>query len=111
VLNWASEMVARSVLRGMTQRMRPIAFSTPPFCQGGIGVAEEGLDREPVQPAMARELGAVVEGEAATQAGRQLGEQLGQVTSDGLGSLVGGPHGDEQAGLPFVHGEDRLAVF
>jgi hypothetical protein len=52
---------------------------------------------------MARELGAVVEGDAATQAGRQLGEQLGP--------LVGGPHGDEQAGLPFVHGEDRLAVF
>jgi hypothetical protein len=60
---------------------------------------------------MARELGAVIEGDGATQARWQLGEQLHQVASDRLGLLVGWPHGDEQARLPLVHGEDGLTVF
>jgi hypothetical protein len=33
---WASR-VARSVLRGRKRRMRPMAFSMPPFCQGRGG--------------------------------------------------------------------------
>ena len=44
------------------------------------GVAEEGLHREPVQAAMAGELGTVVEGDGAAQARRQRGEDRADET-------------------------------
>src|SRR4029078_11809567 len=40
---------------------------------GRVRVAEEGIDRKTVQPPMAGELGAVVEGDGAAQACRQRG--------------------------------------
>jgi len=77
---------------------------------GRVRIAEERLDTELVQSAMAGELCAVVEGDAAAQAGRQLGKERAQVTGDGIGPLVRRPHGNEQSRLSLVHGQDRLAV-
>ncbi len=63
-------MVARSVLRGSTRRMRPMAFSMPPFLPGGIRIAEEGLQiKRLAQVEMAGELGAVVEGDGPGSGG------------------------------------------
>jgi hypothetical protein len=80
------------------------------FLPGRVRVAEEGLDREPVQPSMPGELGAVVEGDRAAQAGRQRGEDRAEVARDTGGLLVRWPHRDQQARLPLVHGEHGVAV-
>jgi hypothetical protein len=51
--------------------MRPMAFSIPPFCQGFVGVAEEGRNAEaPGELVMLRELGTVIEGDGLAQGGR-----------------------------------------
>src|SRR5215831_1864609 len=55
---------------------------------GRMGVAEEGLHVEPMQRAMACELGAVVEGDGSTQLRRHLPEQAQQMARNPLGRLV-----------------------
>jgi hypothetical protein len=78
---------------------------------GGIGITEERLDGKPMELLMARELGAVVEGDGLPQLWRQAGEEPEEMARDTSGGLVWWPGCEQQSGLPFVDGEDRLAVF
>src|SRR4249920_1753952 len=59
-----------------------------------IRIAEEGLDSEPVERALPRELGSVVEGHGSAQPWRQAGEDSQQMLGDRFGGLVGRPGGD-----------------
>jgi hypothetical protein len=78
---------------------------------GRVGITEEGLDRQAVQPVMTRELSAVVEGDGLTKWLRQAAEQIEEMTSDAIGSFAGQPDREQETGLALVHGEDRLTVF
>jgi hypothetical protein len=54
---------------------------------GRVGIAKEGVDRQAVQPMMAGELGAVVEGDGLTQLLRHGAEQPDEMAGDAIGSL------------------------
>ncbi len=82
-----------------------MAFSMPPFCQGGVGVAEEGGNAEVMELVMARELGAVVEGNGAAPLRRQGSEDGGQGMGDGVGGFACGTGGEEEAGVALVESE------
>ncbi len=81
------------------------------FLPGRVRVAEERLDREPVQRVMMRELGAVIESDGPAQPLRQVAEQLDQPARDRPRLLGGRPTGQDDAGLALVHGEHGLTVF
>jgi hypothetical protein len=81
------------------------------FLPGRVGIAEEGLDGEPVECAMTSELGAIVKGDGLAQLWRQAGEQPHKMPSDAAGGLAGRPGGEQQPGLALVDREHRLAVF
>ena len=78
---------------------------------GGVGIAEEGFDREAVQGQMAGELGTIVESNGLPQGFRQGGEQAHQVACDAARSLAGETDGQQQTRLALMHRQDRLAVF
>jgi hypothetical protein len=59
---------------------------------------------------MARELGAVVEGDGLAQRWWHAGKEPDEVARDALGGLVRWPGGEQQPGLALVDGEDCLAV-
>ncbi len=65
-------------LRGRVRRIRPMAFSTPPFCQGEwVSQSFRGrMDAERVEPMMPGELGAVVEGDGLAPRGGQWCQYL-----------------------------------
>jgi len=78
---------------------------------GGVGIAEEGFDREAVQGQMAGELGTIVESNGLPQGFRQGGEQAHQVACDAARGLAGETDGQQQTRLALMHRQDRLAVF
>jgi hypothetical protein len=78
---------------------------------GRVGIAKEGVDRQAVQPIVAGELGAVVEGDGLTQLLRHGAEQLDEMAGDAIGSLAGQPDRQQQTGFALMHGQDGLAVF
>ena len=78
---------------------------------GGIAVAEVGLQPEPVQQAMAGELGSVIEGEGSPQRRRQIGQHIDELSGNKIGGLAGWANSKQQARVTLVHGEHRLSVF
>ena len=75
-----------------------------------VGVTEEGLDAERVEPVMPGELGAVIEGDRLTPWGGQWSQYPCHDLSHGVRVLAGGPGGDQQAGVALMQGEHRLLV-
>ena len=59
---------------------------------------------------MPGELGAVVEGDTLAPLGREGGQDGSHCLGDGVSGLARGAPGDEQTGVAFVEGEDRLTV-
>jgi len=83
---FAPDKSSRSVFRGRSRRNLPMAFSTPPFLPGCMGIAEEGIDAELAGDALVSgELGAVVEGDGTSQRRRQGLEHADQRGGDGIG--------------------------
>jgi len=76
-----------------------------------IGIAEEGLNIDAMEPMMACELGAVVEGDGPAQVRRQHFEERQQLFGDRLCGLIGRPGGKQDAALALMHGEHGLTVF
>lgn len=97
-------------MRGMKRRIRPMAFSIPPFARARGG-AEEGLDQEALQGKVTGELGAVVEGDGPPQRPWQGFEQAHKVACDTGGELAFETDADQEAGGALVDGQDRLTVF
>src|SRR5262245_6847774 len=77
---------------------------------GGIGIAEERVDGETMELLMARELGAVVEGDGLAQLWWHAGKEPDEMPRDALGGLVRWSRCEQQSGLALVDGEDCLAV-
>ncbi len=104
-------MVSRFVLRGKYLRSRPIVFSTAPFCQWAVGIAEEGSDCElVVEEVVLGELGAVVEGDGFAQAGLERSEPGEELVCGVLRGLAGLPCQQGHTGLPFVRDEDGFGL-
>jgi hypothetical protein len=78
---------------------------------GGVGIAEEGLDRQAAQREVTSELGAVVEGHGLTKRLRHGAEQVDEMAGDAVSRLVGQPDRQQEAGLALMHGQDGLPVF
>jgi len=75
-----------------------------------VRLAEEGHDAELAQLVVAGELRAVVEGDGSAQVRGQPLEPAAEGAGDGV-RLLGGLSGQgDQAGRPFVGGEQVLAV-
>src|SRR6266436_3341014 len=108
-LRVSPSMVLMFVLRGKNRRRRPMAFSMVPFCQA-VGIAEEGLDAEPVdQDEVLSELGAVVEGDGLAQLRIDRGETSQQALGrreGGFARLLGGQY---SPGFALLRNEDGLA--
>ena len=60
---------------------------------------------------MTGKLGAVIEGDGLPQLLRKRAEQLCEMTSDKLRGFAGKADRQQQTGLAFMDGQDRLAVF
>ena len=65
----------KSVLRGRARRMRPMAFSMPPFCQGH-GYRRRRFGYRSFEAVVLGELGAVVEGDGLAQLGQGLNQAM-----------------------------------
>ena len=102
---------ARSVLRGMERRRRPIEFSTPPFLPGTVRIAKEGLDAQGiVKPVMFGKLGAIVEADRLAQGMWEAAELLGDGPGGENGFSIDRMLNNAEAGLPFVQHKQPLAV-
>ena len=77
---------------------------------GGVGVAEEGLEGQPVQGTVARELGAIIEGDGLAQLRWHALEQPDEMASNAVGGFVRRSRRQQQAGLALMHGQDRLTI-
>jgi hypothetical protein len=64
-----------------------------------------------MQPMMAGEFGTVVECDGLAHRFGHDAEQPDEMTGNAVGRLAGEADCHQQAGLAFMHGEDRLAVF
>ena len=105
-----SGRVAKLVLRGSPRRWRPLAFSPPPCCQGAWGGTAARLEAKSVEPVLAGELRAVVEGDRLALGGGQGPQQPGTGGGHRAGRFAWGPDHQQQAGVAFRHGQHRLAV-
>ncbi len=75
-----------------------------------VSLTEEGLQAEGMEGMMLGEFRAVIEGDGLAPSGGQGGQQGGHGVGDGGGGLTGGAGGEEQAGVAFMEGQDRLAI-
>jgi len=78
---------------------------------GGVGIAEEGLGGEVVQPIVSGEFGAIVEGDGLAQIRRQCREEGKKLLGDGVGFFAVRSRCNDQPAVTIVNGEDGLAVF
>ena len=76
-----------------------------------MGIAEEGLHRESMQRLVACEFAAVVERDGLAQRRGDWLEQPGEMSRHPLGDPVAWPGRENDPRLPFMNGQDGLAVF
>ncbi|MGY2990969.1 hypothetical protein ACVI1K_008316 [Bradyrhizobium sp. USDA 4508] len=78
---------------------------------GGMGIAEEGRDREAVQRQVTGELGAVVEGNALAQLLWKGREEAHEMAGDTARDLAGKADAEQQPRGALMHGQHGLTVF
>ena len=109
----------RKPLLGQRRQVRLAGQSSPQpaygvlhasLLPGGVGIAEEGLDAQFVEPVMECKLGSVVKGHRTSPFRRHLTEHLRHRTGDGPGCLARGPQRYEDAGIAFVHRQHRMSI-
>jgi hypothetical protein len=94
--SWAEVRAAMSIAPGRKRRRRPLTFLDTAFLPGCMGIAEPGDDAVLAgEMIIGQELGAAIEGDAATRLGRKVGERRADRSHDAGRTPVAVP---DQAG-------------